>query len=69
MKTQRIAWVREYRYNRGTYDAEDGGWTRSIVKAKLFDRRKEAAVGGHGIPVKVRITVERVSAVNATTNW
>jgi hypothetical protein len=60
-KTERIAWVREYRYNRGTYDNNSDGWTTRIADARLFHRKRDAAEGKHCyLPVKVLVTVERV---------
>ena len=57
-KTQRIAWVREYRHNRGNYDSATGSFTAAIKNARLFDRKKDAEAAGC-IAVKVVVTVER----------
>jgi len=57
---QRYAWVREYKYNRGTYDhRRHGSSTTRLRHAKLFATKAEARKGSmsYAVPKRVIVTV------------
>lgn len=58
---QRYAWVREYKYNRGTYDHQrEGSATTRLRHAKLFATKSEAMANkglSYSTPKRVIVTV------------